>query len=121
MPSMPCKHPTCTAYVQRPARYCQAHIVQAKAERSDRDRFYDQHGRDPVAKAFYNSAAWKRVRREVLAEHPVCQRCEREWSQHVHHKKKLKDCTPDEALDKQNLKAVCQPCHNEEEAEVAAR
>lgn len=118
MPVYPCRHPTCGAYVQRRGDYCEAHQEQAKASRAEQHRHYDKYQRDPESKAFYNSAAWERARAICLREHPVCQRCERAWSRHVHHRKPLKQCTPEEKLDQKNLEALCVPCHNTAESET---
>lgn len=121
MPAHPCKWPTCSAYVAHGAgKYCPDHASAAEAEPT-RHGFYDQHARDKAAKAFYNSAAWKRARKLKLAADPVCQRCRIVFAQHVHHKKPLKQCAPAEKLDQANLKSLCAPCHNAEEAEARAR
>lgn len=119
MPVYPCQHPTCTAYVAKRGGFCDAHARQGKAERRQRDQFYDQHVRDPKAKQFYNSAIWKRARTTALAENPVCTRCRREWAAHVHHRIPLKRCTPQQRTDPQNLMTCCAPCHNAIEAEAA--
>jgi 5-methylcytosine-specific restriction enzyme A len=98
--------------------YCDAHAEQGRSATAERNRRYDQQQRDPEAKAFYNSAAWLNVRRDVLADEPVCRRCNREWAAHVHHIRPLKECTPAERLDRDNLEPLCQPCHNEAEREA---
>lgn len=120
MPSYPCRHPTCTAYVNRRGDYCQEHEANGKKERAERNRFYDQHQRDPDAKRFYGSAAWLRARAKKLATDPVCERCGGTWAQHVHHVKTLKQCTPAERVDQRNLMSLCPPCHNAVEAETRA-
>jgi phage terminase large subunit-like protein len=97
-------------------------LIDVPENTDDRERraaYYDQHVRDPASKAFYNSAAWKTVRAAVLAEHPVCQRCERTFALHVHHVIPLKECTPAQKTDRANLLCICQPCHNAVEAEAA--
>lgn len=119
MPLRACAHPTCTSYV-RSGRFCGAHAEQGRAARAETTRFYDQHVRDADAKRFYNSAAWLSIRAAVLAAFPVCQRCIEAWAEHVHHVKPLRDCSPAEAIDRENLRAVCPSCHNAIEAEAAA-
>ncbi|MBS0207527.1 MAG: HNH endonuclease [Planctomycetes bacterium] len=64
-------------------------------------------------KRFYASARWRRVRLIALARDPICVRCGRAASEHVHHKQPRKD-RPDLAFDLNNLEGVCQPCHNAE-------
>ena len=120
MPSYPCRWPTCTVYVGKRGDYCAEHEAHGRRERAERNRFYDQHVRDPEAKRFYDSAAWQRARATKLARDPVCEKCQRAWAAHVHHKKPLKECTPRERLDQQNLMSLCQPCHNTIEKETAA-
>ncbi|MCT8978296.1 HNH endonuclease [Clostridium sp. CX1] len=66
-------------------------------------------------KAFYNSAAWEHLRREVLEEqHHECQICKANgvYSEAVtvHHIKYLRR-HPELALTKDNLMAVCDECH----------
>ena len=120
MPSFPCAHPTCTTYVRRRGLYCEAHEQQGRNARRERDRFYDQHQRNPNARVFYNSAGWQRARAIKLAHNPTCERCCRAWARHVHHVKPI--TTPEgweRRLDQKYLKSLCPPCHNEEEAEAA--
>lgn len=119
MPAHPCRWPTCVAYVRRPATYCDEHADDGREARRERDRFYDRHVRDPESKRFYDSAAWQRARATKLADRPVCERCERVFAQHVHHRKPLADCTPAERVDQRLLMSVCQPCHNAIEKETA--
>ena len=119
MPSHPCRHPTCSAYVPRRG-YCPDHQEQGRRDRRARNRFYDQHLRDPEAKKFYDSAAWQRARQTKLASEPVCERCRRVFAQHVHHRIPLSRCTPEQRVEQANLMSVCAPCHNAIEAEAAA-
>jgi 5-methylcytosine-specific restriction enzyme A len=82
------------------------------------DRYYDAHLRDPEARKFYGSAAWQRARKTKLANDPVCQRCQVTWARHCHHVIPLDRCTPFERVSQSNLLSLCQPCHNEIEAEA---
>ena len=120
MPSYRCAHPTCTAFVPRRGEGCPRHQTEAKRARGERHRYYDQHRRNPEAKAFYNSAEWQRVRLKVLTAEPVCSRCGAAWADTVHHVKPLAECSPAERVDPKNLQPVCAPCHGEIEREVAA-
>lgn len=87
-------------------------------QRKARAAFYDQHLRNPEAKRFYDSALWKATRSALLADHPVCQRCEKTFAQHVHHVIPLAHCTEAQKTDPANLLCVCVVCHSEIEAEV---
>ena len=116
VPAYPCKWPMCTAYV-RQRGYCPAHAGQGKRQPT-RHAFYDQHHRNTAAKAFYASADWQRAREKQLTALPVCQRCGIVFANTVHHVKPLSQCTPAERLAPSNLKSLCAPCHNAEEAEA---
>jgi len=85
--------------------------------------YYDKHLRDPKAKAFYNSAAWKAARLVVLQrDHHLCQPCLRKPvpkitpADAVHHVKPL-DEAPDLALNLDKLESICGACHNKEHPE----
>lgn len=117
MPVFPCKWPTCTEYVSDRGGYCTAHAAQGRKNQNARHRFYDEHHRDPVAKAFYNSAEWRRARRLKLAAEPVCERCRLVLAEHVHHRIPFKRCTEAQKLDQANLMSLCQTHHNEITAE----
>jgi phage terminase large subunit-like protein len=101
--------------------FCPAHQDTGRRTKAESGRRYDAGKRNRASKKFYDSAAWKAVRRSMLAEFPVCQRCFEKWSAHVHHKKPLDQCTDAEKVDPANLLPVCSECHNvlESEAEKA--
>ena len=124
MPSHICKHPTCSRIGPK-AGWCAEHAHHAprpsREQLRQRDRYYDQHVRDPEAKEFYNSRSWKDARRKRLTDHPVCEHCGREWSRHVHHVIPLSKCTLAQKTDQDNLRAVCIPCHNVLEADSIYR
>ena len=120
MPAHTCNFPTCSRAVSARGGYCRQHAADGKKIVAERQRFYDRHARDPVAKAFYNSARWKRARKTKLATHPVCERCTTAFAVHVHHVKPLKQCSEDEKTAQANLMALCVSCHNVVEAEAAA-
>ena len=78
---------------------------------------------DPIQqKAFYNSAAWKKCRKEYLSKVGyICERCATRGlitpAKIVHHKiyispETIKD--PTVLLNHDNLEALCLQCHNEE-------
>lgn len=47
----------------------------------------------------------------ILAERPVCEDCQREPAQHVHHKRKL-ELHPEDLLDPEQVRALCDGCHS---------
>jgi 5-methylcytosine-specific restriction protein A len=116
MPVYPCNVPTCTAYVATRGASCADHAGRA----AGMQRFYDRHQRNRDSKQFYDSAAWQRARKIRLAAHPICERCAREWAEHVHHTRPVIGSTWGQRLDQRYLQAVCPPCHNIIESEAAA-
>jgi 5-methylcytosine-specific restriction enzyme A len=80
---------------------------------------YDRYGRDPAAKAFYNSAAWKKFRLSKLRNDPLCERCKRAGkvvaASHVHHKIELRDDWS-RRLDWDNTESLCPSCHSRHHA-----
>jgi 5-methylcytosine-specific restriction protein A len=85
----------------------------------DRHREYDRSARDREAKRFYDSAAWKKLRRWKLATDPLCGRCERASrlapATVVHHLVE-RSLAPELALDGSNLESLCAPCHSRHHA-----
>lgn len=65
------------------------------------------------SKAFLNSAAWLRLRKQVLIEQPLCHDCPAERKQQavdVHHLQP-RSSRPDLALVRENLISLCSSCH----------
>ena len=67
--------------------------------------------------SFYNSGAWKALRREILRRaHYTCEHCHRR-AEHLHH---IIELTPENIhnpmvnLNPENLQALCRDCHNKE-------
>ncbi len=119
MPSYSCLHPTCTTILNAKG-YCPQHQQQGEAldhaHEAQRNRWYDKHVRNPAAKKFYNSSAWKHpqhgARANKIALNPLCDRCAKDTVWIVHHIKPFDQCTPEEALDQTNLQGLCLSCHN---------
>lgn len=119
MPSFPCLSPACDGYAVSRNGFCPECEAQGKVSGpSYRGAYYDQHLRDPYARAFYNSARWLRARGIKLRETPVCERCQKVFANTVHHIKPLRDCSPAERIDQKNLFSACGPCHSIIEAEL---
>lgn len=66
-------------------------------------------------KRFYDSARWRRFRRMILAERPLCEECCRYRlvipGVHLHHVRSIENA-PDLALEPDNVLVVCRTCHN---------
>lgn len=75
-----------------------------------------------IQKRFYDSAAWKRCRKEYMAKVGyICERCAKRGlivpAKIVHHKEYItaQNITdPNILIDHDNLEALCLQCHNEE-------
>jgi 5-methylcytosine-specific restriction endonuclease McrA len=64
---------------------------------------------------FYASAAWRKLRAEVLRDYPLCEKCREDGIyvpavdvDHIKPRKKR----PDLALERSNLRGLCKSCHN---------
>lgn len=121
MPVYPCHHHACTEHVARRGDVCALHARTTRTARQAVQHHYDQHHRDQESKAFYNSKAWKLARADKLATCPFCERCRREWAEHVHHRLPLKRCTPPEKTAQPNLMSLCPGCHTTVESTPAER
>ena len=109
MSGRPCSWSGCTAVIGRGERYCQQHAPRAETLHRENVRAYDRTR--GWTKAFYNSAAWEAVRKQVLEAHPVCQAegCT-EWGRDVDHITPLRQA-PEKALIISNLQSLC-PFHH---------
>lgn len=81
----------------------------------ERHRLYDRLRRNLESKAFYNSAAWIKLREMKLNQDPLCQECRKNGrlvpGTVVHHSLDLRlDWT--QALDIENLVSLCASCHS---------
>jgi 5-methylcytosine-specific restriction protein A len=82
-------------------------------------RDYDRGRRDEVAKAFYNSRAWKSIRQVKLSSTPLCEPCQElnvlRPATTVHHIKPARDF-PELRLSIDNLESNCESCHSSHHA-----
>jgi 5-methylcytosine-specific restriction protein A len=80
-----------------------------------RHRRYDRTRRDPEAKSFYNTDAWKRIRLMKLNESPLCEECRKHDrlvpASVVHHAVELR-ADWSRSLDLENLASLCASCHS---------
>ena len=119
-PKKPCKHPGCPNLTD--GSYCEAHERAAKAEAA---RAYNQNSRDKELQGFYNSPAWRRLRKLKLQRNPVCEICYAAGrvtgAVIVDHIRAVRDC-PEDRLSMDNLQSVCLSCHSRKtRKEEAAR
>lgn len=108
-----CSYPGCRTYVDYKTRHCEEHNGQI-------DKDYNRFTRDKESADFYNSMAWRRTRKAVLMEQPLCVRCLEEGVVEtaviVDHVIELKDDW-EKRLDITNLHPLCRSCHNTKTAE----
>lgn len=67
-PKRPCAYPGCPALSD--GRYCPEHQKVITAH-------YNRYERDPASRKRYGRA-WKRIRDSYIAEHPLCEQCQRD-------------------------------------------
>lgn len=106
---------------QRPLRLChkcgnihREHTC-ARCAKSER-RVYDARPERKESKTFYATRAWRAFREVILAERPLCQRCETlkqplRPAQHVHHIKPRREY-PELTYEPSNMRALCHACHS---------
>ncbi|PPA82511.1 endonuclease [Brevibacillus laterosporus] len=86
---------------------------------------YDKYKRNKIAKVFYSSNAWLKVKRLALQrDHYLCQQCldKRKITPAdvVHHRVALLD-NWNKALALDNLECVCHSCHNKAHPEKGGK
>lgn len=126
-----CGEPLCHAIIPSSKRYCPQHQAQheaawqakknsyrrsklAQAIKEQRARTYDQTIRDPVARAFYHSSRWKKVRDYVFARDMATDQITGQVlgdRKVVDHIIPLRLCTAKQALDSNNLWVLSYKTH----------
>lgn len=126
-----CGEPLCHQIVPVGERYCAKHKAMHEAEwqakkasyrrsklatavKAQRAKEYDQTERDPVAKAFYHSSRWKKVRDAVYARDMATDQVTGEVlgdRKVVDHIIPLRLCTAKQALDSNNLWVLSYQTH----------
>jgi 5-methylcytosine-specific restriction enzyme A len=81
------------------------------------NQYYDKYQRNPEARRFYKSAAWRKCRDAYFkSKFGLCERC-KQPGDIVHHKDYIKPENindPNITLNHDNLELLCQACHNSE-------
>jgi len=107
-----CKRAGCGNLVKK--GYCPAHAHLEKKEKQEMHRHYNNNVRDSDAQRFYESPAWRRLRKIQLSRFPFCQLCMTKGKAVpaviVDHIREIKDGGA--GLDLDNLQSVCRGCHN---------
>jgi 5-methylcytosine-specific restriction protein A len=94
----PCRQPGCPEIVE--SGYCSDH---SKARNV-------QLRKDRAGTAIYNSARWKRLRKQKLALNPLCEECGVKLATEVDHVEGIHD-RPDLAYVLSNLRSLDSSCH----------
>lgn len=102
-----CGYPGCNKLTGNDCYYCPEH-------RTLSDKLKKENAfKSAVRYGDYNSHEWRKLRYEVMKEHPYCERCgidKFNAELHVHHIVPVKD-NPERFLDKTNLVVLCEHCH----------
>lgn len=95
----PCLEPGCAGFATYRGR-CPDHSKQRE----------QQIGR--AGKEAYATKRWALTRRRKLTKDPICERCERELANTVHHRVDIAEGGDEYAM--RNLESLCGPCHSRE-------
>lgn len=109
-PLRPCKYPGCPNLSDQ--SYCEVH---RKAARAEAARTYNRNSRDMELQKFYDSSAWRALRKLKLQRNPMCEICYADGrlteATIVDHIVAVKD-SDEGRLDIANLQSVCLSCHS---------
>ena len=119
MPKRICAKAGCVELIPFTDKYCEVHIEVGNDKRKEQARVYSKsrYDNDPTYQRFYNSAAWKRVRDNVMRDWDyTCRLC---WERDgiytravlVDHIIEVRDDW-DMRLEYSNLQPLCTKCHN---------
>lgn len=115
MPDAPlkvCRWAGCHALTRDKSGYCEAHKDKAEERRKLQVRQWSRDRGNTSARGY--DAEWRKVRAEVLREHPLCADCLARGivraATVVHHIRAISEC-PELRLESRNLLALCRDCH----------
>jgi 5-methylcytosine-specific restriction enzyme A len=95
-----CRLQGCRNLTRDPSGYCQSH----------KKGFRKAKGDDKTGDPFYSSRRWLELRDWYKAGHPVCEICQENLTEIIHHRKAILDGGSHFGVD--NLQGVCRGCHN---------
>ena len=108
----PCRWPMCKNLTDDSRGYCDKH-------KGAGDREYKLSRTDTGEQKLYQSARWRKLREQKLAEDPFCEVCARAKPARitaatiVHHRQPLK--RGGDPFEWSNLESICASCHNKAE------
>ena len=107
----PCAYPGCPELVEPGQVYCKEHRAKIN---SWQNKLYDEKQRDTKASKFYNSVAWKKLRKLKQSRDPLCEYCleknRTRIATEVDHVIPIKD-NWSMRLVFNNLRSTCHRCH----------
>ncbi len=118
-PLRPCKKISCPNLIRDMSGYCEEHKYVAEEIKSKRNQYYNKYKREEKYTRFYNSKAWKQVRKYILTlyygidiyDYYTNNNDEIVLATTVHHIEELKD-NWDRRLDVNNLFPLNESNHN---------
>jgi hypothetical protein len=87
----------------------------AARARQQAQRQQEQARNQQVHRSFYWSARYRRFRRWLLSERPVCEDCQRAASVDIHHTRGLAQ-HPEDLCDQEQTLCLCHSCHSQRTA-----
>jgi 5-methylcytosine-specific restriction enzyme A len=108
-----CVYPACNNFREEGSLYCDRH--QQYGQQKEAERMARLNNLKKMNQDLYNTSQWRKLRREVIKEHPYCCMCGTEGSREnfltVDH---IRAARGNESLfyDKNNLQVLCRQCHN---------
>lgn|SRR5436190_21576924 len=103
MPLKLCTIPTCPNPARPGKGRCDTHQRELERERSARRRI--------ATKGTFKTKRWEMLRRQVLAEQPICAICTERLSQEIDHIQPLSQGGA--PYDRANVRGLCRDCHHE--------
>lgn len=104
----PCRYPGCSAVVPlAESRECFGYCGKHKTEGG----MFKELTKERLS--FYQTKAWRQLRRIKLGRQPVCERCRVALATEVHHIENARG-NEEGRLDLDNLQSLCHRCHSSE-------
>ncbi|MFV3387840.1 HNH endonuclease [Pseudomonas sp. NY15364] len=112
-PPKACSEPGCKRLTAIGRNRCSRHAAEAdlKRESARKQSHASYNARRDASDSFYKTERWKKLSAYYRKKHPVCEHCDNAASDITDHIKPVKT-NPELALEWDNLRALCRPCHN---------
>ena len=115
-PQAPCRFPGCPERAEPGKQYCLVH--QRQAEQARRNRL-----KDDECEAFYHTGEWRRLRKEILEEEPLCRICRQNGyltpATIVDHIIPIRQ--GGDKMARSNLQPLCNTCHERKTIDEGGR